>query len=107
MDEMTKDVMEIGGHFTTLPRGIQGEPPGKMTRDEARSSVQHMLDTDVIIGGGPETCAQRLAETARRLQLDVFLANPYLTGVDARRIRRTIRLLAGTVGPRVNELLKD
>jgi alkanesulfonate monooxygenase SsuD/methylene tetrahydromethanopterin reductase-like flavin-dependent oxidoreductase (luciferase family) len=107
MDEMTKDVMEIGGHFTTLPRGIQGEPPGKLTRDEARASVQHMLDTDVIIGGGPETCAQRLAQTARQLQLDVFLANPYLTGVDARRIRRTIRLLAATVGPRVNELLNE
>jgi alkanesulfonate monooxygenase SsuD/methylene tetrahydromethanopterin reductase-like flavin-dependent oxidoreductase (luciferase family) len=105
MDEMTKDVMEIGSHFATQPRGINAAPPGKMTRTEAQASIQHMIETDVMIAGSPETCAQRLARTARRLQLDVFLANPYLTSVDSRRVRRTIRLLASTVGPRVEALL--
>ena len=105
MDEMTKDVMEIGGHFATVPRGINASPPGKMSRDEARASIHHMIENDIMIAGSPETCAQRIAETAKLLQLDVFLANPYLTGVESRRIRRTIRLLASVVGPRVERLL--
>lgn len=105
MDEMTKDIMQIGAHFATIPHGINAAPPSKMTRDQARASIDQMIETDVMIAGSPETCAQRLAQTARRLKLDVFLANPYLTGVESRRVRRTIRLLASTVGPRVEQIL--
>ncbi len=105
MDEMTKDIMEIGERFATSPRGIAGTPPKKMSRDEARTSVEQMIETDVIIGGGPETCAQAIVRAARQLEFDVFLANPYPTGVETKRVRRTIRLYAGEVRRRVEELL--
>ncbi len=105
MDEMTRDIMEIGERFATSPRGIAGTPPKKMSRDEARASVEQMIENDVIIGGGPETCAQAIARAARQLDADVFLANPYPTGVEAKRVRRTIRFYAGEVRRRVEELL--
>jgi alkanesulfonate monooxygenase SsuD/methylene tetrahydromethanopterin reductase-like flavin-dependent oxidoreductase (luciferase family) len=105
MEEMTKDIMQIGGHFASSPRGIAAHPPKKMSRDEARASVEQMIKTDVIIGGGPETCASAIARAAQQLGIDVFLANPYLTGVEAKRVRRTLRFLSGAVRSRVNEML--
>ncbi len=105
MDEMTRDIMEIGERFAASPRGIAGTPPKKMSRSEAEASVKQMIETDVIIGGGPETCAKAIVEAAGMLDIDVFLANPYLTGVESKRVRRTMRLFAGVVRQRVNELL--
>lgn len=105
MEEMTRDIMEIGERFAASPRGIAGTPPKKMSREEARASVEQMIATDVIIGGGPETCASAIVRAAQKLDIDVFLANPYLTGVDPRRVRRTMRLFSGAVRARVEELL--
>jgi len=104
MEEMTRDIMEMGERFAASPRGINASPPNKMSRDDARKSVQHMLDTDVIIGGGPETCAAAIAKAVKQLGIDVFLANPYLTGVESRRVRRTLRFFANSVRTRVEEL---
>lgn len=105
MDEMTRDIMGMGERFAASPRSIAGTPPKKMSREEARASVRNMIETDVIIGGSPETCAVAIVKAARQLDFDVFLANPYLTGVEARRVRRTLRLLGGPVRTRVEEEL--
>lgn len=105
MEEMTRDIMEIGERFASSPRSISGTPPRKMSRAQAHASVEHMIKTDVIIGGGPETCAAAIAQAARQLGIDVFLANPYLTGVEPKRVRRSLRLFAGEVRSRVESLL--
>ncbi len=104
MDEMTNDIMGMGERFAASPRGINDAPPRKMSREDARKSVEHMIETDVIIGGGPETCAAAIARATKQLGIDVFLANPYLTGVEPRRVRRTLRFFANAVRSRVEEL---
>lgn len=105
IDEMTRDIMEIGERFAASPRGIAGTPPRKMSRDEARASVEQMIETDVIIGGGPDTCAANIVRAAKQLDFDLFLANPYLTGVEPKRVRRTMRLFSGAVKSRVTGML--
>ncbi len=107
MDEMTKDIMEMGERFATSPRGINAAPPRKMSREDARKAVEHMIATDVIIGGGPETCAAAIAGAVKQLGIDVFLANPYLTGVEPRRVRRTLRFFANEVRARVEQLTSE
>ncbi len=107
MEEMTRDIMEIGERFATSPRGIDGTPPRKMSHSEARASVEQMIKTDVIIGGGPETCAIAIARAAKQLGTDVFLANPYLTGVEPKRVRRTMRLFSGAVRARVAAIIES
>jgi alkanesulfonate monooxygenase SsuD/methylene tetrahydromethanopterin reductase-like flavin-dependent oxidoreductase (luciferase family) len=110
MEEMVHDVMAIGAHFAASPAQLQGTghgQPRSLTRADAEAEVQQMLANDVVIGGGPETCAGAIADTARQLDLDVFLANPFPTGVDVERVRRTVRLYAERVRPLVRERLGD
>lgn len=104
-DEMTRDVMVIGEHFAAVPGGPAGHDARRLTREEAEARVAAMLRDDVIVAGSAETCARAIAGTAARLGVDVFLANPYLTGVENERVRRTIRLLAKEVRPLVREAL--
>lgn len=104
--EMIEDLQRIGQSFAASPRELARlEPEELPDRDKAEAQLDELLATDVVIGGSPETCANRLAETSRNLGLDVFLANPYLTGLDPERIQRTIRLYAEQVVPAVREMV--
>jgi alkanesulfonate monooxygenase SsuD/methylene tetrahydromethanopterin reductase-like flavin-dependent oxidoreductase (luciferase family) len=104
--EMSQDIQRIGEAFAASPRQIgAAELPPPPDESEAGRQVERLLADDVIIGGSPETCARRIAESARDLGLSVFIANPYLTGVEQERVERTLRLFAERVMPRVRELL--
>lgn len=104
--EMIKDMQRIGAAFAASPRQLaQGLPDELPDEEEAARQIDQAIENDIIIGGGPETCAESIAETAKLLGLNVFLANPYLTGVEQERVQRTIRLYANEVAPRVREML--
>lgn len=106
MEEMTNDIMRIGQRFAAGPRAITAARPKKMSRTDARRSVEQLMRDDVIIAGSPESCANAIANAAKLLNFDVFLANPYLTGVEQKRVRRNLRFLAAGVRTRVQELLE-
>lgn len=115
MEEMIGDLMAIGdavGSLTPNPsptgasareRGA-GSGPRNLSRGEAEREVGRLREQQIVVAGGPETVAAALAATIAMLGLDVYLANPWLTGVDARRVERTIRLLAEEVALRVREM---
>lgn len=103
--EMVEDLQRIGRALAASPREMaQGVGADDLPdRDKAEKDLDELLENDVIIAGSPETCAERIARTAKRLGLHVFLANPYLTGLEPERIQRTIRLYAERVTPIVRE----
>jgi alkanesulfonate monooxygenase SsuD/methylene tetrahydromethanopterin reductase-like flavin-dependent oxidoreductase (luciferase family) len=103
--EMIDDLQKIGRAFAAGPRELASVDPSELPdRDNAEKQLDELLATDVVIGGGPETCARKLADTSELLGLNVFLANPYLTGLEPDRIQRTIRLYAEKVVPEVRSL---
>ncbi|MBX6341645.1 MAG: LLM class flavin-dependent oxidoreductase [Thermomicrobiaceae bacterium] len=108
-EEMTRDLMRIGEAFAASPRQLAGigERPKRLSRAEAEASAARLVEQDVVVAGSAATVAERVASTMRLLMLDVFLANPYLTGVEEERVRRTLRLYATEVVPRVRELLHE
>jgi alkanesulfonate monooxygenase SsuD/methylene tetrahydromethanopterin reductase-like flavin-dependent oxidoreductase (luciferase family) len=106
-EEMIEDMQKIGQAFAAGPREIPSVDTSELPdRAGAEQQLEQLLENDVVIGGSPETCAEKLASTAQKLGLNVFLANPYLTGLEPERIQRTIRHYAEDVAPRVRSLLK-
>jgi alkanesulfonate monooxygenase SsuD/methylene tetrahydromethanopterin reductase-like flavin-dependent oxidoreductase (luciferase family) len=105
-EEMIADLRRIGAAFAAGPRELPAIDPADLPdRDEAEAQLDQLLENDVVIGGDPETCAEKIAETSRRLGLNVFLANPYLTGLEPERVQRTVRLFANETAPCVRALL--
>lgn len=104
LEQITEDVMHAGDLFAASPREFAAAAPKPLTAEEARVQVLKMRQQDVVIAGGPASCARAIAASTERLMADVFLANPYLTGVGHERVQRTIRLFATEVVPRVREL---
>lgn len=102
--EMVADLQRIGRALAASPgelaRSGQEELPDQ---DKAEAELDQLLSNDVIIAGSPETCASAIARAGESLGLHVFLANPYLTGLDPERVERTIRLYAEQVTPLVRE----
>jgi alkanesulfonate monooxygenase SsuD/methylene tetrahydromethanopterin reductase-like flavin-dependent oxidoreductase (luciferase family) len=104
--EMIADMQRIGAALAASPKQLaQGLPTDLPDKQKATEEIDKLLENDVIIGGGPETCAEAIAGAAKQLGLNVFLANPYLTGVEQERVQRTIRLYAENVAPGVRERL--
>ncbi|HEV2109456.1 MAG TPA: LLM class flavin-dependent oxidoreductase [Thermomicrobiales bacterium] len=97
--EMTDDLMRLHENV----RGEQGEQAGGRAdrRAEAEEGLADMLRNQVIIAGGPETVAGAIRESGKALDLDLFLANIYVTGIDTDRVHRALRLLGTEVGPRL------
>lgn len=97
--EMTDDLMRL--HETV--RGNQDEQEGSRPdrRAEAEASLADMLQNQVIIAGSPETVAATIQESGTALDLDLFLANVYVTGIETERVHRALRLLGNEVGPRL------
>ena len=106
-DEMIHDLEKIGRAFAAGPREIPSVDSDDLPdRVDAEKQLDDLLENDVVIGGSPATCARKLAGTSQTLGLNVFLANPYLTGLEPERIQRTIRLYAEEVVPQVRSLLE-
>jgi alkanesulfonate monooxygenase SsuD/methylene tetrahydromethanopterin reductase-like flavin-dependent oxidoreductase (luciferase family) len=106
-EEMLNDLQKIGRAFAAGPREIAGVDTSALPdRIEAEEQLEQLFQNDVVIAGSPQTCAEKLAETTRKLGLNVFLANPYLTGLEPDRVQRTIRHYAEDVAPRVRSLLE-
>lgn len=106
-NEMIDDLQKIGRAFAAGPRDLPSVDPSELPdRSGAEQQLDELLKNQVVIAGSPESCARQLAETSRYLGLDVFLANPYLTGLEPERVQRTIRLYAEQVAPEVRSLLK-
>ncbi len=90
--EMTDDLRRLHEHLN--PGNGTGEG-GRADRErEAADAIAEMGRDETVIAGGPETVAAKLETARRALDLDVFLANPYLAGIDDERVRRTLSLLA-------------
>jgi alkanesulfonate monooxygenase SsuD/methylene tetrahydromethanopterin reductase-like flavin-dependent oxidoreductase (luciferase family) len=105
--EMIDDLQQIGRAFAAGPREIPSVDPSELPdRAEAEKQLEQLLQNDVAIGGSPETCARKLADTSKQLGLNVLLANPYLTGLEPERVQRTIRLYAEEVAPQVRTLME-
>ncbi len=98
-DEMTDDLMRLHEKV----RGTDVEQAGSRAdrRAEAEEGLKDMIRNEIIIAGGPETVAHAIRESGRALDVDLFLANVYVTGIDASRVRRALQLLVHEVMPRV------
>jgi len=93
--EMTDDLRRLHEHLN--PGNGTGEGGRADRRREAADAIAAMSRDETVIAGGPETVATKLETAREALDLDLFLANPYLAGIDDGRVRRTLSLLAGVV----------
>lgn len=98
--EMTDDLVRLHEKV----RADQGEQAGSRAdrRAEAEASLEDMLRNQVIVAGSPETVVSKLQESCHALDLDLFLANVYVTGIESERVQRALRLLGKEVGPRLD-----
>ena len=100
MREIRDDLIRLGElNDANRQRGLAER------KAEAEVHAQELIDTEVMIAGGPETVASAILKSRDLLLLDLFLANVYAAGVDKERIRRTLRLLAGEVRERINDAI--
>jgi alkanesulfonate monooxygenase SsuD/methylene tetrahydromethanopterin reductase-like flavin-dependent oxidoreductase (luciferase family) len=103
--EMVADLQRLGRLLPVSPAEASSPLQPLRSTAEAEQALDWLLANEAVIAGSPETCAEAIIHAARSLRLDVFLANPYLTGVEPRRVERTLRLLATAVRPRVRDAL--
>lgn len=104
-EEIIADLMNLGAELAANPKGLPqalGEPP---TREEAEIQYQDQKARQIIVPGGPETVASELAKSMSTLEVDVFLANIHLMGVEDARLRRTLTLYAEEIAPLVREMV--
>jgi len=101
-DEQARE--ELWPHHSEMTNRIGKERGwGPMSRE----SFEHEADTGSIYVGSPETVAQKIAKTARALQLDRFDLK-YSNGTLAHeKLMTSIELYGTQVAPRVRELLAD
>ena len=101
-DEQARE--ELWPHHSEMTNRIGKERGwGPMSRE----SFEHEADSGSIYVGSPETVAQKIAKTARALQLDRFDLK-YSNGTLAHeKLMTSIELYGTQVAPRVRELLAD
>jgi alkanesulfonate monooxygenase SsuD/methylene tetrahydromethanopterin reductase-like flavin-dependent oxidoreductase (luciferase family) len=97
MDEITDDLVRL--NETVTSDAGEGSRPDR--RAEARAKAQELIDTGVMIAGGPEEVAAMIEAERETLGFDLMLANVHAAGVEPERVHRTIRLLAGEVRERL------
>jgi alkanesulfonate monooxygenase SsuD/methylene tetrahydromethanopterin reductase-like flavin-dependent oxidoreductase (luciferase family) len=97
MDEIADDLVRLN----ETVGGDAGEGSRDDRRAEARTKAQELIDTGVMIAGGPEEVAAMIRAERETLGIDLFLANVHAAGVEPERVRRTIRLLSGEVRERL------
>jgi alkanesulfonate monooxygenase SsuD/methylene tetrahydromethanopterin reductase-like flavin-dependent oxidoreductase (luciferase family) len=97
MDEIADDLVRLNEKVT----GDAGEGSRADRRTEARGKAQELIDTGVMIAGGPDEVAGMIRREHEALGFDLMLANVYAAGVEQARVRRTIGLFAGAVRERL------
>jgi alkanesulfonate monooxygenase SsuD/methylene tetrahydromethanopterin reductase-like flavin-dependent oxidoreductase (luciferase family) len=97
-DEMTGDLLRLA----ELRDGASGGPGGRADRRvEAAERAAALVRDEIVVAGGPATVAATIQAAEQTLGVDLLLANPYLSGLGPERVRRTLRLLAIEVAPRL------
>jgi alkanesulfonate monooxygenase SsuD/methylene tetrahydromethanopterin reductase-like flavin-dependent oxidoreductase (luciferase family) len=89
--EMTDDLYRLGA------RGGVDEGSRAVRKEQAAQAAKRVVAEEVYLAGGPETVATSIQEARASLGIDLFLADVYGAGMDAERIRQTMRNLAGPV----------
>jgi alkanesulfonate monooxygenase SsuD/methylene tetrahydromethanopterin reductase-like flavin-dependent oxidoreductase (luciferase family) len=97
MGEITDDLVRLNDAVT----GGGGEGSRADRRAEARAKAQELIDTGVMIAGGPDEVAAMIRAEREALGFDLMLANVHAAGVEPERVRRAIQLLAGEVRERL------
>jgi alkanesulfonate monooxygenase SsuD/methylene tetrahydromethanopterin reductase-like flavin-dependent oxidoreductase (luciferase family) len=100
MDEITDDLVRLNDAVA----GEGGEGSRADRRAEARAKAQELIDTGVMIAGGPDEVAAMIRAEHDALGFDLMLANVHAAGVEPERLHRTIRLLAGEVRERLGNV---
>jgi alkanesulfonate monooxygenase SsuD/methylene tetrahydromethanopterin reductase-like flavin-dependent oxidoreductase (luciferase family) len=94
MDEISDDLVRLNETVA----GEHGEGSRADRRADSRARAEELIDTGVMLAGGPDEVARMIREEHETLGgLDLMLANVYAAGVEQERVRRTISLLAGPV----------
>ncbi len=78
-------------------KGDQAEGSRADRRGSAGAQFDEMLAAEVMIAGGADTVAARIASCREQLGIDLFLANVYAMGAGPERVRATLDALAGPV----------
>lgn len=100
MNEITDDLVRLNETVT----GDSGEGSRADRRDVARTKAEELIETGVMIAGGPDEVATMIASERETLGIDLFLANVHAAGVEPERVHRSIRLLAGEVRERLSNV---
>jgi alkanesulfonate monooxygenase SsuD/methylene tetrahydromethanopterin reductase-like flavin-dependent oxidoreductase (luciferase family) len=97
MDEIADDLVRLNEAVA----GESGEGSRADRREEARAKTRELIDTGVMIAGGPGEVAAMIGTEREALGFDLLLANIHAAGVEPERVHRTIRLLSGEVRERL------
>lgn len=106
-EEIVDDLMRLGRNPVASASGDEGVESEPLPRDEAERQVESMVRDQVMYAGGPEEVAGAISKSLATLGSNVFLANVHFMGVDDARVRRSIRLFAEDVVPRVRAALEE
>ncbi|CAN5689352.1 hypothetical protein BH23CHL2_BH23CHL2_30860 [soil metagenome] len=104
-EEIITDLVNLGADLVANPRGIPNVPDRPPTREEAEAQYEDQNARQIVVSGDAEKVAETIATSMETIQANVFLANIHLTLVEDERLRRTLRLFAEEVVPRVQERL--
>lgn len=97
MDEIADDLVRLND----VVAGDSGEGSRADRREEARGKARELIETGVMVAGGPDEVAAMIASEREALGIDLFLANVHAAGVEPERVHRSIRLLSGEVRERL------
>ena len=106
-EEIITDLINLGHELVANPRGLPNVPDRPPTRAEAEVQYEDQRQRQIIVSGDAEEVADAIAASMQTIGANVFLANIHLTLVNDARIRRTLRLFAEEVAPRVKEHLSE
>lgn len=96
MTEIEDDLMRLHEIQQSHGEGSRAD-----RRTAARDHAVALVKDELAVAGGPDTVAGLVRSIQQTLRIDCFLANPYLAGVERERVRRTLRLFADEVAPRL------
>ena len=105
-EEIINDLVNLGQELVANPRGMPNVPERPPTREEAAVQYEDQRARQIIVSGDAEEVAESIATSLKTIGANVFLANIHLTLVEDERIRRTLKLYATEVVPRVKEQLE-
>ncbi len=106
-EEIIADLVRLGEELAANPHGLPNVPERPPTREEAVVQYEDQKARQIIVSGDANEVATAIANSMDMIKANVFLGNIHLTLVEDARIRRTLRLFAEEVVPRVKERLSS